>query len=655
MAIFTQALRTARLDTPLGVDVLLLVRFSGEEAISRPFGFDLELQSERRDIDPAEILRKPVVVSWRLRDGSLRHVHGHISRFSQGPSDAQLTSYRAELVPWTHFLSLRRDCRIFQRMSVPDIVEAVFRGAGFVDFEVRCGARPEREYCVQYLETDLNFVQRLLEEEGIFYFFEHSSEKHTLIMADNPSHAPDCPPPDHIPVRGISSSAQDAVSEFEWENSIRTGSVTYRDYDHLQPNFTLEAAVPGQDEEVYEYWTGRYTSREEGERLARYRLQAEDAMREQAQGRSECRNLIAGHKFTLREHTNARANQQYLLTSVHHVCNNGEYRSDETDVSFDYSNAFTCIPAAVPFRPRRTVRKPLIMGTQTAVVVGPPGEEIYPDEHGRVKVQFHWDRQGQRNEDSSCWVRVGQLWAGQGWGAQFLPRVGHEVIVGFQNGDPDQPIILGSVYNARNRPPYELPANQAQSGIKTRSTPNGSVSNFNELRFDDKKGDEEVYLHAERTLRTVVEGSESHSVGGKRTTSIGVDENITVKQHRTVHVENGHETIVIHTGNHTLDVNTGHHTVNVKTGNQELNVNTGHSTLNVRTGNYEVNVNAGHATFNVRTGNRDINVPAGAYQLKALNVVIQAPAGIKLECGGSSITMTPAGITIVGPMVKINC
>jgi len=524
MGEFTQALRLARLDTPLGEDVLLLVRFEGEESISQPFRFQLDLQSEKRDINPADILRQPANVSWVMRDGSVRHLNGFISRFSQGASDAQLTNYRAELVPWTHFLSLRRDCRIFQNLSVPDIVAEVFTGAGFNDFDIRCASRPTREYCVQYAESDLNFVQRMLEEEGIYYFFEHEQDKHTLVLADEISQTPDCPPPSTVPVLAVSAPEEDVVTTFEWENSINIGSVMYRDYDHLQPSFTLDGLAPGQEgEEVYEYWPGRYTTRAEGERLARYRLEAEEALREQAHGRSECRNLIAGHKFTLTEHTNSRANQQYLLTAVRHICDNGEYRSEESGAAFDYSNEFTCLPASVPFRPRRMTRKPLIHGSQTAVVVGPPGEEIYTDEHGRVKLHFHWDRLGQRDENSSCWVRVSHSWAGQGWGAVFIPRIGQEVIVDFLEGDPNQPIVTGRIYNGEQVPPYELPQHMTQSGIKSRSSKGGGTGDFNEIRMEDLKGKELLYIHAQRDQQQVTERNRTESVGVDRQLSVGRD------------------------------------------------------------------------------------------------------------------------------------
>ena len=623
MGQFTQAERLARFDSPLGEDVLLLVRFSGEEAVSRQFQFNLELQSETRDIDPAEIVGKPVALSWQLRDGSVRHLNGFVSRFAQGASDAMLTTYRAELVPWTYFLSLRRDNRIFQDMSVPDIVAEVFQGAGFSDFEVRSGSRPVREFCVQYGESDLNFVQRLMEEEGIFYFFTHEQDKHKLIMADSPSHVTDCPPPTTIPVMAVSAPQEDVVTDFNWENSLCIGAVTFRDYDSLQPNFTLEGTVPGQEgEEVYEYWPGRYTSRGEGERLARYRLEAEEALRERAVGRSECRNLIAGHKFTLSDHTNGRANQEYMLTAVRHTCNNGEFRSDAGGEAFDYSNTFTCIPSSVPFRPRRTTRKPLIRGSQTAVVVGPAGEEIWPDEHGRVLVQFHWDRLGNHDEKSSCWVRVSHPWAGQGFGAVFNPRIGQEVIVDFLQGDPDQPIIIGRVYNAQQMPPYELPANKTQSGIKSRSTPNGSAANFNEIRFEDLKGSEQFFMHAERTMTIVVKGSESHSVGGSQSVSVGGNHNTKIKKDANVEVTEGGYNIAVKQKQMFIDVPNAQFHVHAK------------------------------KIWHIAEEEFTADVHGNTIRMDTSTVSITGKSKVTLTCGGSKIELTPGGITIssAGPV-----
>lgn len=632
MGQFTQAERLARFDSPLGEDVLLLVRFSGEEAVSRQFQFDLELQSERRDIDPAEILGKQAALNWQLRDGSVRHVNGFVSRFSQGTSDAALTSYKAQLVPWTHFLSLRTDNRIFQKKSVLDIATEVFETAGFAGFfEILSSSRPPREFCVQYGESDLNFVQRLLEEEGIFYFFTHEQDKHKLMLADSPSHIPDCPPPTSVAAMAVAAPDEDVVSVFELRNSVRIGAVTYRDYDALQPNFTLDGSVPGQEgEEFYEYWPGRYTTREAGERLAKFRLEAEEALREQGSGRSECRNLVAGHKFTLQDHPNTRANQAYLLTSVNHDCNNGEFRSDSSAVSFDYLNTFTCIPVSVPFRPRRTTPKPLIRGSQTAMVVGPAGEEIFTDEQGRVMVQFHWDRLGNRDENSSRMVRVSHAWAGQGFGAVFIPRVGQEVIVDFLEGDPDQPIIIGRVYNAQQVPPYEVPAHKTQSGVKTRSTPNGSATNFNEIRFEDLKGSEDFFIHAERTMTIKVKASETHSVGGSQSVSVGGNQSVSVGGDHNTKIKK----------NTNVEVTEGGYNIDVK--QKQMFIDVPNAQFHVH----------GKKIWHIAEEEFTADVHGNTIRMDTSSVTITGKSKVTLTCGGSKIELTPAGITIAatGPV-----
>ena len=654
---YSQANRPLRVDTALGTDVLLLSGFSGEEGVSRPFSFTVDLLSEDSKIDPGKVLRTPATLTIEATGGKERHIHGLFRSFVQlGQTEGrELTAYRAEVVPWLWFLSLSSECRIFQKMSVLEIVEKVFKDQGYSDFKVKCAkSYPKREFCVQYRETHLNFVSRLLEEEGIFYFFEHSKSKHVLVLADGTNAVKPCPVQSTVRMATQSGAWQeeDVITSFEREHAAFVGKVTLRDYNYLKPSLQLESSVSGKGrEEIYDF-PGAYPELEEGERLARLQLEEQEAWHEVVRGEGTCRTLASGYRFDLKEHYRRDANQAYQLLSVHHSARAGDY-STWNEAPFEYGVDFVAIPHKVPFHPPRMTPKPVVEGSQTALVVGKAGEEIWVDKHGRVKVQFYWDREGKKDENSSCWIRFTTTWAGKNWGFIQIPRIGQEVIVDFLEGDPDQPIITGSVYNAEQVPPYDLPANQTQSGVKSRSSKGGGTGNFNEIRMEDKKGSEELHIHAERKLSTVVEAGETRSVGGDRATTIGKDEkvevkglretvihkdeNINVKNHRTVHIDNGHETIVIHTGNHTLDVNTGHHTINVKTGNQELNVNAGHSTLNVK------------------TGNRDVNVSAGAYQLQANQVKIQATSDLTLQCGAGKININAAGIiTIQGTMVKIN-
>ena len=667
---FTQAGRPFRIDTQLGEDELLLRRFSGEEAISRPFRFHLELLSQDPAIAPADILRKPVLITLELRDGSVRHFHGLINRFSLGQRDEELTAYSAEMVPWLWFLSLRRDCRIFQGLSVPDIVAQVFDGNGFSDFDVRCGSRPERDFCVQYRESDLHFVQRLMEEEGIFYYFEHTEEKHTLVLADSNSAFDPCPTSDKVRLTDDPGTDEEVVRTFEWEHAARIGSVTYRDYDFLQPTFTLEGAAPGeQGEEVYDYSPGRYTTREDGERLTKYRLEAEEVLREMARGRGNCRGFGSGMKFTLRDHHNDAANQAYILTAVQHFYSGGDFRSTAGAVDADYSNQFMCLPASLPYRSRRSVPKPVITGSQTAVVTGPAGEEIYTDEHGRVKLHFHWDRLGTMDENSSCWIRVSHPWAGQGWGAVSIPRIGQEVIVDFLEGDPDQPIVVGRVYNAQQTPPYPLPDSGMVSGIKSNSTPGGG--GYNEMSMNDTKGKEKVTIHAQFNMDTTVENDQTLVVHNNRTQTVDVDEVISIGGNQSISVT-GNQTIEVSgqqdetvsgsrsdtvSGDETRDVGGGQTVTigadrSVEVGGND-SITAGANMEHAAGANLDLaagaNLTASAGANGTVEAGANMDVTAGAM------MNLTAGAKISLSAGGSSIEIGPDGIKITaGAIVSIN-
>jgi type VI secretion system secreted protein VgrG len=542
---YTQAERHLKAGTVLGEDALLLESFEGEEGVSAPYHFTLKLLSDNAAIAPEDLLRTPVAVTLELVEGAERTLHGLINRFTQlGRSDG-LTSYRAEMVPWLWFLSLTSDCRIFQNQSVLEIVETVFREQGYSDFEIKClQTYPKREYCVQYRETHLNFVTRLLEEEGVFYFFEHSKDKHVLVLADHHSSVKYCNGARTVRMANTGGMQEDeVVTELERELAVTTGAITLRDYDFLKPSVQLESGMTSEQQgEVYDY-PGGYIQRTDGDRYARLRLEECEAQRCIVRGAGNCRGFQSGARFDLIEHYVPDANLTYHLLQIRHAAKAEGYRSDN-GASFDYRNEFVAMPCEVPYRPRRSAVKPVVHGSQTAVVVGKGGEEIWVDKHGRVKVQFFWDRKGKRDENSSCWVRVSSTWAGKNWGFVQIPRMGQEVIVDFLEGDPDQPIITGRVYNADQMPPYALPANQTQSGVKSRSSKGGTGENFNELRFEDKKGSEEVYIHAERNKRVVVEvdrtesvgHNEGISIGNNRTEKVGKNESITIGENRTENV-----------------------------------------------------------------------------------------------------------------------
>jgi type VI secretion system secreted protein VgrG len=512
VADYTQKDRPLKIETTLGTDALLLAGIEGEEAISRPFRFALDLASPRLDVDTAALLRTPAAVSFPLQDGSTRTIHGLFNRLSQTGRHEDLATYRAEIVAWPWFLSLRKNRKIFQEKSILEIAAEIFRFWGFSDFDFRCEDRPAKDYVVQYNESDLEFLSRWLETEGIFYFFEHFEDRHVLVLADNNGLVEPCPSIAEAWLRGDTEVEGDAVTSLTLEHAVHVGRVTLRSYDYLQPSLSLEASHEGDGTgEVYDF-SGSFSTPEDADRYARYRIEAEEAQREQVEGVGNCRWMVSGHTFELEGHFNPATNGEYIITSVTHRATAGGFRSGDID-GLAYHNTFQCIRSDTPYRPLHRHTKPAPQGTHTAVVVGPAGEEIWTDRYGRVKVQFHWDRDGKHDEASSCWIRVATPWGSKGFGSFSVPRIGDEVVVDFVEGDPDRPVIVGSVYNAARMPPFELPAQQTQAGLRSHSI-KGGTGNYSEIRFDDTPGEEKLVVHAEKDHHVVVENNEYHTVQG---------------------------------------------------------------------------------------------------------------------------------------------
>ncbi|MCE9531303.1 MAG: type VI secretion system tip protein VgrG [Planctomycetes bacterium] len=575
---FTQDNRPLRINTDLGPDAVLLTHASGTEEISKLFQFSLGLVAPvDKPVDFSKILGQPACVELDQGEGT-RFFHGFISRFSQGIRDDHFIHYRAELVPQFWFLTKREQSRIFQHLSVPEILKLVLEGLK-VDNEIQ-GSFDKRDYCVQYRESDFAFASRLMEEEGIFWFFKHAKGEHRLVLANTPQSHTDLPTNKKLIYETLSGGNREEGRVQSWEKvqEIRSGKVTLWDHcfelphKHLESDKTIPDSVQagkvshklklsGVDKlELYDY-PGGYSQRFDGvdrgggdqpaeldkifkdnKRTVGIRLQEEAALALQIQGSSDCSQMHAGFKFSLERHFDADGD--YYLTQVSHDVQLGTNVRSGIEEGIRYTNHFTCVPLAVPYRPQRKTPRPTVHGSQTAVVVGPAGEEIFTDKYSRVKVQFHWDRQGKNDADSSCWIRVSTMWAGRNWGMIHIPRIGQEVIVDFLEGDPDQPIIVGSVYNADMMPPFELPGNKTQSGIQTRSSPGGSGANCNQIRFEDKAGAEQVHIHAEKNQDIEVENDETHWVGHDRKKTIDNDETTHVKHDRTETVDNN-ETIAI--------------------------------------------------------------------------------------------------------------
>src|SRR5580704_14119160 len=432
--------------TPLGADAFLLVRFHGEERLSGLFRFDLELAASDRSVDFKALLGKGVTVTLRLPDSKTRCFHGLVGRLVQAGRADKKTTYRAELYPWLWLLTKTRDHLIFQNMTAPEIIEQVFSNLGFSDFtKSLTGTYVKREYAVQYHETAFAFVSRLMEEEGIYYFFKHEDGKHTLVLGDDTSGYLPCDGLDKARYVGDRSTSSDpyAVVECDFAKEVVAGGYATSDYNFETPDTALLATADGGSADgvntslkPYDY-PGAYAAKGDGDGRAKIRIEEEEALGSRLSGRSTIRALSAGYTFTLAEHDTYAVNGDYVVRAFSHAATGDTYE-----------NTFEALPKSVPFRPPRVTQKPLIPGAQTALVVGKSGEEIWTDKYGRIKVQFYWDRVGTKDENSSCWVRVAQSWAGQGWGAIFLPRVGQEVVVSFLGGDPDRPLVTGSVYNA---------------------------------------------------------------------------------------------------------------------------------------------------------------------------------------------------------------
>jgi len=635
MAIAQEHRRIA-ISTPLGKDVLLLRGFTGSEAISQLFHFDLDLLSENDSIQFQDVVGKSVTLRIYDAKGGERHWNGFISRFSQGAQDRRLTAYRAQMVPWLWFLTRTADCRIFQNQKVPDIIQKIFTDLKFHDFKLRLyGDFAPRDYCVQYRETDFNFVSRLMEEEGIFYYFKQEEGKHTLVLANDPAAHDPCPNQKtaRYDFRGGNLAYEDVVTELFYQEEFRTGAWAQTDYNFETPSTSLAVTVSGKNPyQIYEY-PGQYRVRPAGDQLAKIRLQEQTVPGKVIQGGGGCRYFSSGYQFKLEEHYRADLNQAYVLTSVRHMATQGaSYQvGGGGGEELTYRNSFECIPFSTPYRPPRVTPEPFVQGCQTAVVVGPAGEEIYTDKHGRVKVQFHWDREGKKNENSSCWIRVSHPWAGQGWGAISIPRIGQEVIVDFLEGDPDQPIITGRVYNAGQMPPFGMPGGAVISGVKSNSTKGGG--GYNEISLNDTKGTELINIHAQYDQQKKVEHDERVKIGNDRSEEVGRDEKIQIDRDRTEEVK---------------------HDEKIRIGNDKTEVVVRDRTLNVERDKYEtvahnksVQVKGVHDE-NIG-GSMYVNVAGSLAETVAVNYAETVGAAMEITVGGAlAITVGAAMAETVG-------
>jgi type VI secretion system secreted protein VgrG len=640
--------RILQLATPLGKDFLLLDKFRAQEGLSTLFRFELDLVHEETAsgytptiVEPEQILGRPVGVSLVQPDGNFRYFSGIVNQFSQGNRDERFTYYRAIVVPQVWLLTQRAQSRIFQQLNVPDILKKVFENLEVI-FEIQGDFRP-REYCVQYRETDFDFASRLMEEEGIYYYFEHGQDGHKMIVADTILSHRRCPEKNEVPfVLDLTSEEGFISCVGTWlvRHQLQTGKYTLWDHNFELPHRRLEAEETSRFAignnnllEIYDY-PGNYAKRFDGvskggadqaglqnvfldnRRTVEIRMQELDAEYQVSSAWSSCGSLTAGHRFKLFDHPVRTNNTDYILISIQHEAEQSPNFVSGEEKSLAYHNSFTCMPYGAekaPYRPPRKTPKPTVKGSQTAVVVGAPGEEIFVDKYGRVKVQFHWDREGQANSNSSCWIRVAQNQAGLRWGSAYWPRVGQEVVVDFLEGDPDRPIIIGSVYNASELPPYTLPDEKTKT-VMFKSLSSKGGGGFNEIRIEDKKGSEQIFINAERNTDSRIKNDLFETVGH--------ESHLIVKNDQLEQVG----------GDKHLQI----------TGDQSEKVG-GTVSLTVA---QDVQEKVG-SKYALQAG-AEIHLKSGT------NLVIETGASLTLKVAGNFININSGGIFIVGTMVMIN-
>ncbi|MEC4750121.1 type VI secretion system tip protein VgrG [Methylomicrobium sp. Wu6] len=648
----SQTGRVASVKTPLGENDLFLWRASGSEQLSQLFEYELDLLSEKKDIDLKQLLGKKMTVSLHLLEGGQRSLSGMVTRASRCGMMGRFYHYRATIKPKAWLLTRRSNCRIMPtQKTVPEIVKLILGEHGVSDIEEKlAGTYVQREYCVQYRETDFDFISRLMEDEGIYYYFSHIGEIHTLVLCDSiglQSNAPGNANISYFHQANEKQRKEGHIYGWDLNHEIQPGNYELDDFDFEAPStdLTSKSSMPGAHDEagkeVYDY-PGGYQKKVDGDHYAAVRMEELRSQFEQISARGNARQLAVGTKFTLADFPVADQNREYVIVSSNLQIQNNGYESDGiADCEAQCECAYRVLPAKAEnqFRPPRMTPIPIVQGVQTAIVVGPSGEEIYTDKYGRIKVQFHWDRLGNKDENSSCWVRVAQIWAGKNWGAMHIPRIGQEVIVDFLEGNPDRPIVTGRVYNAEQMPPYELEANKTQSGIKSRSSKEGGTENFNEIRFEDKKGEEELYMHAEKNFTRIVENNDVHKIGFDKKDQ--GDQTIDIYNHRTVTLDQGNDSLTVKTGNRTVVIETGNDSVEVKTGNRTVKVTAG-----------TITEEAGQS-IELKVGSNSIKIDQSGITIKGLMVTVQGDT--KVDVKSPMTTVNGDGmLTLKGGIVMIN-
>jgi type VI secretion system secreted protein VgrG len=699
---WSQDERPFRLKTPLGPDTLLLVSFEGDESVTSLYRFSVVAWSERANILSEELLLKPVTLEMRLPNAQYRRVHGVVSRFSRGGKAPDgYSAYELEIVPPHWMLDLGEGFDIFQNKSARDVCEQLLRGTQFEWRLVR--THEPRPYTFRYRETRWHCISRLLEQEGIWYRFDHSGSEPKLVLGDNSKSATEQWLAARLEYRAQDLAYVDMIANACYD--VREDAQPYlkgvkvRSANEFSTTKNIAEEVtssgrfsPPPDMKSYEFdqqagaqrsgisHSGGDTASDAAKLAADARAYAKLRQELSEAGGttftilSRASGVTAGAKVEV-QHAATIAAGGVFVTAVHHTGSNGGYRAgDEAKAS--YENRITAVPLDTVFRPARVTSWPRVHGSHVGTVVGPANEEIYTDKHGRVQVVFKWDLDDAKQLDRSCWIRVAQTFAGQNFGAVFLPRIGHEVIVDFLDGNPDNPVVVGSLYNSANLPPWPLPDNKTQSGVRTKSTLKGGADDFNELRFEDKKEAELIYVQAQKDMQTLVKNDERRNVKHDRTTVITNNEEKTVEKgfekttiakgeqiitvadnNRTLHVEKDHTVTV--NGEEKITV-TKDRTITVKenqkhevtkndstkvTGKRSAEI-TQDETIQVKTGNYKLTVDTGNIDIRAKMGNITLKADMGAIKLEAMQKV-------EIKVGTNTVTIDPTGVQVKGTMVKI--
>ena len=685
---FSQAGRLAAVAVESLRDQLALERFTATSRLSEPFTIVIDVLA-LAPIDFASVLYKPVSITMEAKAQVARPFHGLLFAVERHDDHQNAIRYQLTVRPWLSALHERSDVRIFQEKTARDVIETVFADAGYSDFDFSAidGQLARREYCVQYRETDFAFVSRLLEDEGLYYYFRHEAARHVMVICNGP--AGHRPPPNSPSVDYVSNGGRGRrrLNIWRWSERLSTSvsSVTVGEHHFITPRERNAGVANPADQgprnagaAFYDFPAGVGALAETGvikggklpaesKREAEIRLQGLRAEHRRFVGEGDAFEVIAGDKLTLARHPQAELNGDYLLLGVTHVFSTESYRSSETEDHI-LEVHLEAIPFATRWRAPRSTPRPLVGGPQTARVVGPlkdPGptdDTIFTDQYGRVKVQFFWDRDGQWLQHSSCWVRVSQGWADGGFGAVTLPRIGQEVIVDFLDGDPDRPIITGRVYNADKMPPYALPDRKTVSTIKSRTVgragdypeaeepPKAGEPGFNELRFEDAGGKEEVFLHAQRDRKTWVRLDHDEKIGRDQKQRVGRNRSSVVHKHESLEVETGDETRTVKKGSRKTTIHS----------DDTLLVEKGNSKTTVDSGNYNVKISKGKAvieakqSIELKVGSTSIKLTPSAIEMTSLSVKIDAKTSLSAKGGLTTDLKAGLSFTINGMVVMIN-